>query len=432
MKNLQKGENIALTQAGIIGANIFSGISWITNDGQHIDIDVSAFLLNAQGKVSSDSDFIFYNQPEDTDKSILFDNKPDNGNDIKLFSIKTNKIPAYINKIVFVATIDKTVGQSIDFNCVSDLCIRIFEHDAFNEKMINFKLAQADKETSIALGELYLHQSNWKFRALGHGFESGLAALAQSYGVDLSDDNSKKEENTIVKTSENNDRLFDQTMVENEIRINKQIRKFLPKIKNAVKQQLNESNTRMLLDKVFIDILGYKMDEVKAEVRIQGRKADYVLAVGNEDILVVEAKKAGMPLKEEQIFQATSYGAYSGIQYVLLTNLNEFMLFKVKTDGIVETDVIFSIDLLNDFGVEDIKKLALISRYGMNKPELLEKLCRQVAATSPENIARLLVSNEVLDAIQAVIKREQNCEVTNEQIQETIEIFLNVTFEVFS
>lgn len=431
MKNLQQGENIALAQAGITAKNIFVGISWITKAGQQVDIDVSAFLLNSQGKVNSDSDFIFYNQPEDPTQSVYLDSEPDNGNDVKLFSIKLDKIPSYVNRIIFVATIDNAIERSQDFNCVSDLCIRIFEPDAFNEKTITFKLTQVNKETALALGELYLHQSNWKFRSLGKGFESGLATLAQSYGVELSDD-SQSDEKQAAPSLENNERFIDQAMVENEIRINKQIKKFLPKIKNAVKQQLNESNTRMLLDQVFINIFGYKMDEVKAEVKIQGRRADYVLAVGDEDVLVVEAKKAGMPLKEEQIFQATSYGAYSGIEYVLLTNLSEFILFKVKTDGIVDTDIIFEINLLEDFSIEDIKKLALISRYGMTKVEMLEKLYEQVMATSPDNIARLLLSSEVLDTIRAIIKREQNCDVTNEQIQESIELYINVTREVYS
>jgi stress response protein SCP2/predicted type IV restriction endonuclease len=427
MKNLQKGENISLDQLGINSEKIFSGISWIAKNNQQIDIDVSAFLLNSKGKVNGDTDFIFYNQPENPCKSISLNSEPSNGNDVKLFAINRAKLPKYVEKIIFVATIDNAIKNKQNFNCLSDLSIRIFEPDAFNGKTINFKLSNADKETSIILGELYLYQSKWKFRSLGTGFESGLAELAKNYGIDLHENDANSKEKKTTSSLENSDRFIDQLMIENEIRINKQIKKFLPKIKSAIKQQLNESNTRMLLDKVFIDIFGYKIDEVKAEVRIQGRRADYILAVGDEDMIVVEAKKAGMPLKEEQIFQATSYGAYSGIKYVLLTNLNEFILFQVKTDGIVDTDVIFAVNLLEDYTIEDIKQLALISRYGMTNITMLENLCEQVVATSPENIARLLVSDEVLYTLKTIIKREQNCEVTHEQIQESIELLLDIT-----
>lgn len=329
-------------------------------------------------------------------------------------------------------TIDKASERGQNFNDLDDLMIRVFEPDAFNEKTITFKLEQFNKETSIVLGELYAHQSIWKFRALGQGFESGLAALAELYGVDLSNDDAPSGIEQKHPNFENENRFVDQAMIENETRINKHIKKMVSQIKNAAEQHLNESNTRMLLDRFFTDILGYKIEEMKAEVKIQGRRADYVLAVGDKDVLIVEAKKAGMQLKQDQIFQATSYAAYSGMKYVLLTNLCEFILFKVKTDGIVDCDVIFSIDLLSDFDIKDIKNLALISRYGMTKPELLEILYEQSMATGVENIARLLLEGEVLDVIKNIIKRENSCEVTNEQIQESIELFINTTLSVYS
>lgn len=432
MKNLQQGENIELALAGITGKNILAGISWIRRFDSEIDIDVSAFLLNDDGVVISDEGFIFYNQLENSEKSIFLDTEPKNGIDVQLFLISIDKIPADICKIIFVVTIDKAFDRGQNFNDLDDLMIRIFEPDAFNEKTIMFKLEQFNKETSIVLGELYSNQSIWKFRALGQGFESGLAALAQLYGVDLSNDDTPSGIEQKYPNFENESRFIDQAMIENETRIYKQIKKIVPQIKNAAEQRLNESNTRILLDRFFTDILGYKIEEMKAEVKIQGRRADYVLAVGDKDILIVEVKKAGMQLKEDQIFQATSYAAYSGMKYVLLTNLCEFILFKVNTDGIVNFEVIFSIDLLSDFDIKDIKNLALISRYGMTKPELLEILYEQSVATGVENIARLLLEGEVLDVIKNMIKRENNCEVTNEQIQESIELFINTTLSVYS
>jgi stress response protein SCP2/predicted type IV restriction endonuclease len=425
MKNITQGENISLLQAEISGNNIFSGISWSVAGNQGIEIDICAFLLDSSNKVGDDGDFVFYNQKEDGAKSILLNTDPGNGNDIQLFSIKLDKIPPRVKKIVFVASIDKAAERSQNFGHVKDMCIRIFEPDAFDEKTIVFKPVQAERETSIALGELYLHQSGWKFRGLGNGFESGLDALALSYGINVSSDSSIPGKSEGSAGSNGSERFADQAAAENEINIKKHLNRILPKIKNAVDQNINESSTRMILDKLFMEILGYKMEEVKVEVKIQGRRADYVLAVNDRDVLIVEAKKAGLPLKDGHIFQACSYAAYSGIKFVLLTNLCEFILFKVKTKDIVESEPIFSVDLLNDLE-GGIKNLAMISRLGMTQSESLEILSEQVIASSPSNISRILLNIEVIDKIKEIIKKEQNCDVLQEQIQGTIELLLSI------
>lgn len=422
MKTIIQGENISLLQAGISGENIFSGISWSVSGGKRVEIDVCAFLLDSTNKVENDGDFIFYNQKEDGAKSILLNTDPGNGNDIQLFSIKLDKIAPRVKKIVFVASIDKAAERAQNFGDVKDMCIRIFEPDAFDEKTIVFKPVQAKRETSIALGELYLHQSGWKFRGLGNGFESGLEALASSYGINVSFVPNQEEASSEVGGAE---RFCDQAAAENEVNIKKHVSRLLPKIKNAVEQNFNESSTRLILDKLFMEILGYRMEEVKVEVKVQGRRADYVLAVNDRDVLIVEAKKAGLPLKDGHIFQACSYAAYSGIKFVLLTNLCEFILFKVKTKDIVESEPIFSVDLLNDLD-GGIKNLALISRFGMTQGEALETLSEQVIASSPSNISRILLNIEVIDKIKEIIKKEQNCDVLQEQIQETIEILLSI------
>ena len=423
MKTIIQGENISLLQAEISGNNIFSGISWSVDGDKRIEIDICAFLLDSSNKVGDDGDFVFYNQKEDGAKSIRLNTDPGNGNDIQLFSIRLDKIPPRVKKIVFVASIDKAVERSQNFGNVKDMCIRIFELDAFDDKTIVFKPVHAERETSIALGELYLHQSGWKFRGLGNGFESGLDALALSYGINVASVPNAEESSLEMNSSE---RFADQAGAENEVHIKKHIDRIIPKIKNAVDQNINESSTRMLLDKVFMEILGYKMEEVKVEVKIQGRRADYVLAVDDRDVLIVEAKRAGLPLKDGHIFQACSYAAYSGIKFVLLTNLCEFILFKVKTKDVVESEPIFSVDLLNDLDAVGIKNLALISRLGMTESKPLEILSEQVIASSPSNISRILLNIEVIDKIKEIIKKEQNCDVLQEQIQETIEILLRI------
>ncbi|HPE73188.1 MAG TPA: type I restriction enzyme HsdR N-terminal domain-containing protein [Candidatus Competibacter sp.] len=109
----------------------------------------------------------------------------------------------------------------------------------------------------------------------------------------------------------------------------------------------NESQSRLLLDRILQDVLGYALSEIKTEQKIQGRAADYVLAPGGIDALVIEAKRLGAPLRDKQIFQATSYAAYAGIRWALLTNIVNWQLYRVATENKVETDLVFAIDLQN-------------------------------------------------------------------------------------
>jgi predicted type IV restriction endonuclease len=182
----------------------------------------------------------------------------------------------------------------------------------------------------------------------------------------------------------------------------------------------------MILDKIFMESLGYKIDEIKAEQKIQGRKADYVLSVDNDDMLVVEAKRAGMRLQNKQIFQATSYGAYSGIKWALLTNLQIWQLYYISTQEKVEPNLVFSIDLTTDLTQEDFEKFILISRYGINKKRLLEKLWNEVNALSHENIISTMISEEVINKIRTIIKRDTGCNLENEKIQQSIEEILRI------
>lgn len=198
----------------------------------------------------------------------------------------------------------------------------------------------------------------------------------------------------------------------------------LPQIKQAVKQGINEGTTRTLLDRFFTDVLGYKIQEIESEVKVQSRRADYVLSVGDKQVLIVEAKKAGLELKDKQTFQATSYAAYSGIPYVILTNLSTIFLYKVKTDGIVDQEMIFGVDFLDEITDEEINDLTYISRYGMSHQGLLDDFCQQVIATNSTNMARILLSDEIINKIGEIIKRDTNLDVKSNLIQATLETFM--------
>jgi len=137
------------------------------------ELDVSAFLLTANGVVRSDSDFIFYNQPQAKEKSIALVSQ-DSEN--QYFTVDLNKVPSEIHKIAFVITIP------VAFSSASALSIgieNVMEFHPDTKKM---------QEKSLILAELYRHKGAWKFRALGQGFKGGLAPLATGYGVDIESD----------------------------------------------------------------------------------------------------------------------------------------------------------------------------------------------------------------------------------------------------
>ena len=172
MKNLISGEN-----SPVKGVNIKVTTHCLINRDQTTDLDVSAFLLKADGKVRSDSDFIFYNQPQAKGNSIKLVS-PDN--ETQYFTIDLSIIPQEIQKIAFVIT------SPLAFMAATTLSIEIENTMIFHLDTKNMQ------EKSLILAELYRYQGSWKFRALGHGFQGGLAPLATLYGVDISDEQDTK------------------------------------------------------------------------------------------------------------------------------------------------------------------------------------------------------------------------------------------------
>lgn len=316
---IKRGENVSLTRLGIDSSiPLIVGLGWHVKDSSVLDINTSAFLISNSGKVRHAEDFIYYSQTNDTDQSIQLQLEPTNQNDIRAFQVALSKVPTDIKKIVFAITIDEAESRQQNFGMVDSAYIRVSKAQDLNDELVRYNLENASEEASLMLGELYRHKEEWKFRAVSQGFNGGLEILAQELGVDLS---KLKEEDTEDKASPGKNKKLKrkrrsprQILLENSVHLRHGFNAACTQIHSAVEQKLNESNTRMILDRLFIDVFGYKIDEVKAEQKIQGRRADYVLAVDQEDLLVVEVKKAGMALRQQQIFQATSYTlAFAGL-----------------------------------------------------------------------------------------------------------------------
>lgn len=192
--NLSKGGKISLAKvaedAGISKlTNITVGLGWDTNrydGGADFDLDAAAFMLGASGKVRSDADFIFYNQKEGPGVLHTGDNRTGEGDgDDEQIKVDLNAIPADVEKIDFTVTIDQADVRNQNFGMVENAYIHIVD-DTTGAELIRYDLGEDfSVETAIVVAELYRHNGEWKFNAIGSGFSGGLAALCKNFGVDV-------------------------------------------------------------------------------------------------------------------------------------------------------------------------------------------------------------------------------------------------------
>ncbi|WP_144526066.1 TerD family protein [Bacillus pumilus] len=189
--SLAKGQKIDLTKTNPGLTKVVVGLGWDVNkyDGGHdFDLDASVFLLDAAGKAGSPSDFVFYNQTTGGDGSVVHtgDNRTGEGDgDDEQVNIDLSAVPASIEKISFVITIHDAEARSQNFGQVTNAYVRIL-NAASNEELIRYDLAEDFSiETAIIVGELYRHGGEWKFSAVGSGYQGGLARIATDFGLDI-------------------------------------------------------------------------------------------------------------------------------------------------------------------------------------------------------------------------------------------------------
>lgn len=188
--SLAKGGNVSLSKEEPNLARILIGLGWDTRttDGIDFDLDASAFLLAAADKVRGDADFIFYNNLRSSDGSVEHtgDNRTGEGDgDDEALKVELAQVPADVQKIAIAVTIHDGEARRQSFGMVSNAFIRIV-NDATGREISRYDLAEdASTETAMIFGEVYRHNGEWKFRAVGQGYKGGLAPLARNYGVSV-------------------------------------------------------------------------------------------------------------------------------------------------------------------------------------------------------------------------------------------------------
>lgn len=188
--SLTKGGNVSLTKEAPTMNIAMAGLGWDARvtDGAGFDLDASVFMVGEDGKVISDASFIFFNNKTSSCGSVnhMGDNRTGEGDgDDEQVKVELSKIPAEVKKLVFAVTIYDAEVRNQNFGMVSNSYMRVVNHDNGSE-IARFDLSEdASTETAMIFGELYRHNAEWKFKAVGQGFTGGLSALASQHGVNI-------------------------------------------------------------------------------------------------------------------------------------------------------------------------------------------------------------------------------------------------------
>jgi tellurium resistance protein TerD len=188
--SLAKGANLSLTKAAPGLAAVTVGLGWDarTTIGDAFDLDASAICAGADGKALSDGHFVFYGQPASADGSVKHsgDNKTgEGGGDDEQLTVDLAAVPEACTRIIFSASIYEGQERGQNFGQVREAFIRVV-NQAGGEELARFDLSE-DSSTEIAMifGELYRNSGEWKFKAVGQGYATGLKGIAQEFGVNV-------------------------------------------------------------------------------------------------------------------------------------------------------------------------------------------------------------------------------------------------------
>ncbi|MER7987215.1 TerD family protein [Streptomyces noursei] len=188
--SLSKGGNVSLTKEAPNLTAVLVGLGWDarTTTGTDFDLDASALLTNDQGKVATDQNFVFFNNLKSPCGSVEHtgDNTTGEGEgDDEAIKVNLAGVPADVHKIVFPVSIYDAETRQQSFGQVRNAYIRVVNQADGNE-LARYDLSEdASTETAMVFGELYRNGAEWKFRAIGQGYASGLRGIAQDFGVNV-------------------------------------------------------------------------------------------------------------------------------------------------------------------------------------------------------------------------------------------------------
>lgn len=188
--SLKKGQKVSLTKDNPGLKRVVVGLGWDVNQydtGGAFDLDAAAFLLTDSGRVSKSEDFVFYGNLKHPSGSVqhMGDNLTGAGEgDDEQVKVDLSLVPADTTKVTFTATIYEAEERHQNFGQVSNAFIRIYNEET-GEELLRYDLGEDFSiETAVVFGELYKNNEEWKFNAIGNGYQGGLGALCASFGVE--------------------------------------------------------------------------------------------------------------------------------------------------------------------------------------------------------------------------------------------------------
>ena len=188
--SLSKGGNVSLSKQAPGLTAVVVGLGWDprTTTGADFDLDASAIMLDMSGRVLSDSHFVFFNNLKSPEGSVehMGDNLTGGGEgDDEQIKVNLAAVPAEAGKVVFPVSIYEAEQRQQNFGQVRNAFIRIV-NQADNSEIARYDLSEdASTETAMIFGEVYRNASEWKFRAVGQGYSTGLAGIARDFGVNV-------------------------------------------------------------------------------------------------------------------------------------------------------------------------------------------------------------------------------------------------------
>jgi tellurium resistance protein TerD len=187
---LSKGQNLSLSKTDPGLKKIIIGLGWDprATDGQEFDLDASLFLLGENGKVRSDADFIFYNQKTSGCGSVEHtgDNRTGEGDgDDESIKVELGRVPPNVQRLAVTVTIHDADARRQSFGQVENAFIRIVNADT-NGEVVRYDLTEDySVETAMIFGEVYRHNGEWKFKAVGQGYAGGLKSMCDQFGINI-------------------------------------------------------------------------------------------------------------------------------------------------------------------------------------------------------------------------------------------------------
>ena len=180
---LQRGQKSSLGLAQGDRSRLSAAFGWNVTDGR-CDVDASAFLLRADGRVPGDEWFVFYGQTASPDGSVRLG--PGGNSDRQVFSIDLGRLDPRIERIVFVMTINEAIEKRLDFGMIREAWLRVL--DGSGREILSYRPQDFSRNiTSMTLGEMYLHRGEWRFNPVGNGLNIDLAGQCAVYGVNIRD-----------------------------------------------------------------------------------------------------------------------------------------------------------------------------------------------------------------------------------------------------